>query len=354
MRTSFLRCFALWIGLACIGLTWSNARRVTAGEADKRLDVYWVDVEGGAATLIVTPRGESILIDSGNPGRRDPQRIVEVAHGVAGLRQIDFLITTHYHGDHFGGAATLAEVMPIRHVYDNGEFPLGIERPDKAYLDFKAEDRHVLEVGARIPLDAPAAGDDAPEFFLQCLAARQTFIDPASDSQDNAQQCEQFQPKERDGSDNANSIVLLLGLGPFRLFDAGDLTWNMEHKLVCPRNLVGKVDVYQVTHHGLDASNNPVLVRTLAPTVAVMNNGVTKGCEPETFATLSSCKSIQAIYQMHKNLREDSTNNTRDELIANLEKECQAHYIQLSVAPDGKSYVVRIPANSHEATYQTR
>src|SRR5256885_6102912 len=108
-----------------------------AGPADKRLDVYWVDVEGGAATLIVTPAGESVLIDSGFPGERDANRIFDVATKAAGLKQIDHLVTTHYHLDHFGGAATLATLMPIRNVYDNGLFKEGWERPSKAYLEFK-------------------------------------------------------------------------------------------------------------------------------------------------------------------------------------------------------------------------
>ena len=84
------------------------------------LDVYWVDVEGGAATLVVTPAGESLLVDTGNPGTRDAGRIHHVATKVAGLKKIDHLITTHFHGDHYGGAAMLANLMPIGVVNDNG------------------------------------------------------------------------------------------------------------------------------------------------------------------------------------------------------------------------------------------
>ena len=75
----------------------------------KTLDVYWVDVEGGGGTLIVTPAGESILIDTGMPGGRDPGRLHEAATKVAGVKQIDHLITTHCHIDHFGGAAELSQ-----------------------------------------------------------------------------------------------------------------------------------------------------------------------------------------------------------------------------------------------------
>jgi competence protein ComEC len=129
----------------------------------------------------------------------------------------------------------------------------------------------------------------------------------------------------------------------------------MEKKLVCPHNLIGKVDVYQVTHHGLDASNNPLVLQTIEPRVAIMNNGTTKGCAPEVFANLQDTKSIQQVYQVHKNLRPDgSKNNVADEFIANTEKDCKGNYIRLSVAPDTKSYTVSIPANKHEKTFQTR
>lgn len=324
-----------------------------ASQADQRLDVYWVDAEGGAATLMVMPTGESVLVDTGNPGRRDAQRIFDVAARVAGLKQIDHLVTTHYHGDHFGGAATLAVLMPIKNVYDNGEFEGGRERPDKGYLEFPAEKRQVINPGEQIKLRA-LEGPQAPQLSLKCLGARQQFIKPIGDQPANPL-CAECKQKDRDISDNANSIVLLLSFGSFKLFDGGDLTWNMEEKLICPANLVGEVDVYQVTHHGLDTSNNPVLIKSLAPRVAVMNNGVTKGCQPDTFQTLKGCSSIQAIYQGHKNLRPDGAqNNAPDEYIANLEKECEGNYIKLSVDPAGRTYTVSIPAKGHERSYEAK
>jgi hypothetical protein len=210
----------------------------------------------------------------------------------------------------------------------------------------------VIQPGEQIPL-RPIDAAGGPKLSLRCLAARQEFV-PANGNEPQNPLCAEARPKDRDISDNANSIVLLLGFGDFRFFDAGDLTWNMEARLVCPVNLVGGVDVYQVTHHGLDVSNNPTLVRSLKPRVAIMNNGVTKGCQPDTFKTLKDCPTIEAIYQLHKNLREDADNNTADEYIANQERDCQANYVKLSVAADGKSYSVAIPANSHERTYQTR
>src|SRR3954471_11480964 len=101
-----------------IALLFGAAASLRAGPADKRLDIYWIDAEGGGATLIVTPAGESVLVDTGNPGPRDAGRIHKVATEQAKLTQIDYLVTTHYPADHFGGAADLAKLMPVRTVYD--------------------------------------------------------------------------------------------------------------------------------------------------------------------------------------------------------------------------------------------
>lgn len=319
-----------------------------AGAADKRLDVYWVDVEGGAATLVVTPQGESVLIDTGSPGHRDPDRIVKLAAEV-GLRQIDHLVVTHYHSDHFGGAAALAAAMPVKALYDNGIFEGIREKPDREYLELAAGRRVVLSAGDEIALQQPDAS-----LRLRCLCARQKTVEPASAEAPANPACGEALGKPIDNTDNANSIVLLLGFGPFRMFCGGDLTWNVEKQLACPVNLVGRVDVYQVTHHGLDVSNNPVLVKALAPTVAVMSNGPTKGCEPYTFATLKELPSLEALYQVHRNQGRISQVNTDDAHIANADRKCAGNFIKLSVDPSGKSYTVSIPANNHQRTYQTR
>ena len=334
-------------------LCWAPAP-VQSGENDGRLDIYWVDVEGGAATLIVTPAGESVLVDAGNPGRRDPDRIVKVVTETAGLRQIDHLIVTHYHGDHYGGAITLAELLPIKNLHDNGKFEGMPDNPGKAYFELKCDKRHVISPGDTIPLAQPKHAS-AEKLSLTCLGARKEFIEPPAAAADNAEICSAGREKNRDGSDNANSVVLLLQFGDWRFFDGGDLTWNQEARLVCPKNLVGTVDVYQVTHHGLDASNNPLVLSSLQPRVAIMNNGKTKGCMPEVFQNLRATGSIEAIYQLHKNTRPDGeTSNTADELIANREPSGTGKIIKLSVAPDAKTYTVTIPAHEHSRTFETK
>lgn len=344
------------VGLAsCVlGLWWAGiVKEAAAGPDDKRLDIYWIDVEGGAATLIVTPAGETILIDAGNPGRRDSDRIAKVLGEVAGRRQIDHLVTTHYHGDHYGGAAALSGLVPIKSVYDNGEFAGMPDRPDPSYWKFPCERRVVLNPGDTLPVKQGPGAENTP-LRVQCVGTRQQFMPAVAGVPDNSAVCAELRAKDRDGSDNANSVVLVVSLGPWRFLDAGDLTWNQEARLVCPKNLIGTVDVYQVTHHGLDASNNPAVLRSVLPRVAIMNNGTTKGCAPEVFDTLKRTASLEAVYQVHKNLRPDGAlHNVPDAQIANLERECRGNYIKLSVASDGGSYTVSIPANGHERTFQT-
>src|SRR6185436_15954281 len=138
--------------LTALCLTSAIAPRATAGKADNNLDIYWIDVEGGGGTLIVTPEDESILIDSGNPGGRDSGRIHKVATESAGLKRIDHYVTTHFHVDHFGGVGELAAKIPIVNVWDNG---IPDKDPDgnpadtrwllmsKPYREMKVENRHV-------------------------------------------------------------------------------------------------------------------------------------------------------------------------------------------------------------------
>ncbi|PSR53309.1 hydrolase [Adhaeribacter arboris] len=322
---------------------------------EQNLTFYWIDVEGGAATLIVTPAGESVLIDSGNPGNRDADRIYHVAKEVAGLNQIDHLITTHWHIDHYGGAAALAKKLPLIEAHDKGipdrlredkEFASRIQ----PYRDMIVKKRSPLQPNQFLNLKNLPAGFS--KLSLRLLGFNKNFT-PISKSKSLNVNCE-VTDKPTDTSDNANSTVLVLDYGPFRFFDGGDLTWNVEKTLVCPENLVGTVDVYQVNHHGLDQSNNPALVKTLAPVVAIMNNGPRKGCGPETVATLKSIPSLQASFQLHKNVRADSLYNTSPDFIANLKENCQANFIKMTVEPNGKKYTVSIPAKNYTKTFTTK
>lgn len=335
-------------------LGWMD-QRVRAGATDGTLDLYWIDSMGGGSTLAVTPSGESILIDSGNPGGRDAGRIHRVATEVAGLKRIDHLITTHLHIDHFGGAAELSQRMPIGEVHDNGipdrdpdggndaAWPLKI----RAYREMSVAARSIVRPGDSMTL---RQRDNSPPVMLRFVAAKQRYALPTDPHRPDA--CKDADPRPVDRSDNANSIVLVLQFGGFRFFDGGDLTWNAEAGLVCPVRQVGTVDVYQVNHHGLDISNNPLLLAALAPTVAVFNNGPRKGGMPGPAASLRSLPSVQAIYQVHRNQIAPEA-NAPAEFCANA-TEGGGEFIHLRVAPDARTYTVTVPSTGHRATYPTR
>ena len=336
-RVWFLILAALLAGAPSAAPTKRNAARRT-------LDIYYVDVEGGAATLIVTPAGESILIDAGWPGNgsRDAKRIQQ-AMRQAGVAQIDHLIITHYHIDHFGGLAELAQLVQVKHFYDRG--PLAPETSEykgdpKMYQGYLATVKNrntALKPGDTIQLKA-ASGQ--PPVTLRCLAAGgQTLVHKAADAQNQA--CASATSQPEDTSDNARSVVLRLGYGGFDFFDAGDLTWNVEQKLVCPSNLVGEVDLYQVTHHGMNISNNPVLLNSLRPTVAIMNNGPRKGGHPDTVKWLREVSSIKDIYQVHRNVAAGVEQNAPAEFIANLDEQHEpANLITVSVDAAKKVFTV--------------
>ena len=340
--------------ITSLGL-FSSCQSEATTTSDPGLSLYWIDVEGGAATLLITPAGESVLFDTGNPGERDAGRIHKVATEAAGLKQIDHLVTTHFHIDHYGGAAPLAELMPIIQIHDKGipdSLPEDKEFSNRIqpYRKIQARKRNLIKPGYQLPLQQEQGEQD---LYIRFLGADQIFV-PIKDKNDPGKGCGQTSQKTEDKSDNANGTAFVMEYGPFRFFHGADLTWNVEEALVCPENLPGEVDLYQVNHHGLDQSNNPVLINNLSPTVTVMNNGTRKGCGPETVTTLRKTSSIKNMYQVHKNIREDIEFNTDDEFIANLEEACQANYIKLTVSPDGKSYTVSIPGRGHEATYQTK
>lgn len=327
-----------------------------AAAAPRTLDIYFIDVEGGAATLIVTPTGQSLLIDTGFPGDRDAGRIAHVALEVAGLKQIDHCLITHWHRDHVGGVGPLSKLIPIRNYYDHG-LPQTIASDMQAdvidaYKQATEGKSVTLKPGDEIKL--LTSSKNLPPLQVRVLAAGGIVLNekPAAPQ---IQPCgADFKANEEDKTDNVNSVGILLTFGRFKFFDGGDLTWNIENRLACPKNLVGSVDVYQVDHHGADSSNNPTLVRALNPRVAIIDDGPRKGGEARTFATLKSVKEIEAIYQLHRNLRTTDQDNAQSGYIANEEEACQGNFIKLSIAADSQSYMVSIPAKQISRRYQVR
>jgi competence protein ComEC len=327
----------------------------SARASQHALDIYFIDVEGGAATLIVTPAGESLLIDSGFPEDRDAQRIAHVALEVAGLTKIDHYITTHWHRDHVGGIARLVKLIPVKYYYHHGLPTAPAEDIESELIEAYRETVHgssiTLRPGDPIQLERRKS---SPSLSLRVLAANGIVVGEAPGDPQIKPCGPDFKPIDEDKTDNANSIGFLLSFGNFQFFDGGDLTWNVENKLVCPRNLVGVVDVFQVDHHGSANSNNPKMVRALQPRVAIIDNGPRKGGEPSTFATLKSVPELESVYQLHRNVKTTAADNALSAYVANDNETCQGEYIKVSVSPNARTYTVSIPGKGITRKYVTR
>lgn len=326
----------------------------TAHAAPKGLDIYFIDVEGGAATLIVTAQGESILIDSGwkRDDLRDAKRIHDTATRLAGLKKIDHYVTSHFHTDHFGSISQLVELIPISKFYDHALMQESQEYDKNLYPEYLkvAEGkRQVLKAGDTIPLKS----GKTPLKALCVVSDGRVIPAPVGVGAGTNPFCKDAPMKAEDKSDNAKSIGLLVSYGGFEFLNLGDLTWNIEHQLVCPDNVLGKVDLYMVTHHGMNNSSNPVLVKAIQPTVSVMCNGARKAGSPESVALLKSLPSLKAAYQLHRNVQTSEAENTDKALIANWDENCQGQFIKASVAQNGKSYTVRIGEKGKSQQFQT-
>lgn len=318
-------------------------------EDSNSLRIFWIDVEGGAATLVVTPEGGSLLMDCGWPGRRDADRIASAAKA-AGVKQIDHYLTSHYHTDHWGCVAELSELIPIAKYYHHA-FPEGakdVEASLKAAFLKASEGKAVLvEAGSEVPLRgaqvrilcANGSGPGEPPGAPQIRPCPANPEHPA---------------KPVDSSDNARSVGFLLSFKGFKFVDLGDLTWNVEHKLVCPANLIGAADVFQVSHHGLDQSNSPALLKAVSPTVAIMNNGAKKGGSPATFKWLKETAGLKDIFQVHRNVETRAADNTAPELTANDGETCEGFGIQVTVDPSGRTYTVEVPSKKTKRTYEVK
>jgi competence protein ComEC len=286
---------------ACL-VTLALAVGLTAAQTrGKALDIYVVDVEGGNATLFVSPSGESVLIDTGNGGAaaaRDADRIIAATKD-AGLTGIDHLITTHWHGDHFGGMAEFASRIPIREFIDHGANVQPAAAADeflqKTYPALYAKSKHtVAKPGDKIAM----AGVDW-RIVASAGAPIKTALPGAGRPNPY---CASFKPQDVDMTENAQSVGSIITFGKFRVAHLGDLTWNKEFDLMCPANRVGTVDLFVVSHHGQPISNSAVLVHALQPRAAIMNNGTRKGGQPDAMRILHSSPGLEDLWQLHFSL----------------------------------------------------
>jgi beta-lactamase superfamily II metal-dependent hydrolase len=265
------------------------------------LDIYLVDVEGGNATLFVTPSGDSLLIDTGNGGAgamRDADRIMAAAKD-AGLSQISHLITTHYHGDHFGAMSEVASRIPIRNFIDHGPNVQPNQATDdflqRVYPQLYAKGKHTIaKPGDKLELK----GLDA----RVVASAGQMIASALPGAGSRNPYCASYKPKDPDPTENAQSVGTHFTFGRFRTVHLGDLTWNKESDLMCPANRLGTVDLFIVSHHGQPVSNSEVLVHALAPRVMIMNNGTRKGGQPDAMKVMHSSPGLEDLWQIHFSL----------------------------------------------------
>jgi competence protein ComEC len=302
-------------------LVFAASFRAAHAQTSKTLDVYVVDVGGGNATLFVSPSGQSVLIDTGNGGvnaPRDAGRIVDAARA-AGLTQIDNLITTHWHGDHFGGMAELATRIPIRNYIDHGPNVQDNNKSAEAFLqtqypELYGKAKHmVAKPGDKIPV----AGLD----WRIVTSAGEAITTPLPGAGAPNPYCADFKPKEAGddgGIENSMSVGSVITYGKFRMAHLGDLTWNKEYKLMCPVNRIGTVDLWMVSHHGLNVSNSEVLVHALRPRVAIMNNGTRKGGFPSVMKIIHTSPGLEDVWQMHFSLLSGQEYTVPGMFIANI------------------------------------
>ena len=315
-------------GLFCASFTYAASNDLTA---------YFIDVEGGQATLFVAPSGQSVLVDTGWAGfeGRDADRIAKAAQD-ASVKQIDYLLITHFHADHVGGVPALAAKLPIKNFVDHGESvevstPQGKKLYD-AYMAEVTKGNHiVVKPGDKLPIKGVT--------WEIVSAAGQVIDKPIPGGGQQNPECSSFQRRDNrniEHDENAMSTGSFIQFGRFRTVDLGDLLWNKEEALFCPVNKIGPVDVYIVSHHGMNMSGSPQMVHALHPKVAIMDNGEKKGGTVEAWSTIHETQGVQDIWMSHFSAAGAKEHNSPENEIANMSSEGdKGYYLKLVARRDG-------------------
>jgi competence protein ComEC len=309
------------------------------------LSLYFVDSEGGQSTVIQLPNGQILVIDTGNPGMRDGERMLAVLEDELGATEIDYLLTTHYDADHVGGVSYLAARMGIGQFLDHGDANApaqylnlanaGVRRGLAAgdVLSLGGVTVDVVSAGGTV-ITEPLAGGGMPNPF--CQGAQATLPGDPLD-------------------ENVNSVGVVLRFGRFDFIDLGDLLWPREHQLACPDHQIGPVDLYLTTHHGLTRSGAPQLVRGLEPLAAIMNNGPRKGGGGNTWNTLALSPGGPNVWQVHRAVTAPDDQNAPPDQIANLDEgqADAANFLKVTVESTGQ-FTILNPRTNFSTTYTSR
>ena len=358
---------------AVLSLLLTATLATAQNRATGSLEIYFVDTEGGQATLYVSPTGESVLVDTGNPGERDHARIMATL-ATAGVTRLDYVLLTHYHVDHIGGLQEIARHVPIGTFVDHGPSVEPREQVSgfqAAYAEMAGRARRLtVKPGDRLPVD----GLD----WRIVTSGTQVLTDPLPGAGAANAACASYTPMNSSApDDNAASVGSVVALGEFRTLNLGDLLWNVEHDLMCPQDRIGPIDLYLTTHHGLANSGSPMVVHAVRPRVAVMNNGTRKGGAVGAFQVLHTSPGLEDLWQLHWSHNGGIEQNAPGTFIANLDEPATlaavlnppaaapgaqaqrpaapphngpAHHIHVTARPDG-SFTVTNSRNGFSRTY---
>jgi beta-lactamase superfamily II metal-dependent hydrolase len=276
------------------------AAAVSFRQSPKTLEIYSIDVEGGKSTLVISPTREAMLIDTGNIGEgasRDAERILAAIKD-AGLTQLHYLMTTHWHRDHIGGMALVASRVPVREFIDHGPNT----QPDPPVDSFIKQEYPGLYSRSKHTVPKPGHRISIHGFDVTVVAsAGRVLRSPLPGAGQANAYCPARAPSP-DKTENAQSIGIHMAFGKFRALDLADLSTDREFELMCPRNAIGAVDLFMVSHHGQTQANSEALVHAIQPRVAIMNNGTRKGGQPEVMKTLYTAPRLENLWQLHFSL----------------------------------------------------
>jgi beta-lactamase superfamily II metal-dependent hydrolase len=307
----------------------------TVVDEEKPLRVYFIDVEGGQATLFVTPDGQSLLIDTGRPDNdgRDADRIVAVAKQ-AGLSRINYVLITHYHVDHVGGFPELVARIPVDTFIDHGD---NREIGDASTLQSWKAYQELLAT-RKFNRITEKPGDILPVLRMHATVVSfdgALIQSPLSGAGDANPACKESEMRPGDQTENARSLGIFMAFGNLNILDLGDFTWDKEMQLMCPVNKLGKVDIYIVSHHGWQQSGSPALVYGIEPRVAIMGNGAKKGGSPSAWEIIKHAPHLEDIWQLHFSIEGGKDLNAPEEFIANPDGPDAANDLQLNGDSDG-------------------